>query len=171
MHRELLILRHAKSDWNVDCSDFDRPLNSRGEKNAKTMGLWLKQQGIIPDLILSSPAKRAKSMVKLLCKFIGLTESIVEYNRRIYGSDIKTLKKILATCSNESNCVLLVGHNPELEMLLIYLTGGLIEFPIDGKLLATATLARLQMPDDWNTLDEACAKVLSITRASQIAAA
>ena len=59
--KTLLILRHAKSNWNYpDLSDYDRPLNARGKQDAARMGEHLREQGLIPDRILTSSAKRAK---------------------------------------------------------------------------------------------------------------
>ncbi|HHD56938.1 MAG TPA: histidine phosphatase family protein, partial [Desulfobulbaceae bacterium] len=58
MKRELLILRHGKSDWNKPVDDFHRPLKKRGRKNAARIGAWMRVQGIIPDIVLSSPAVR-----------------------------------------------------------------------------------------------------------------
>ena len=59
---------------------------------------------------------------------------------------------------------MLTGHNPGVEVLLDWLTGGVVPVPEDGKLMPTATLAVLQMPDDWRTLQAGCARLDSITR-------
>ena len=70
--KTLLILRHAKSSWNnPDLSDYDRSLNRRGKRDAPRMGKFLRQQSLIPDLIISSTAKRAKKTAKLFAKAIG----------------------------------------------------------------------------------------------------
>ncbi len=132
------------------------------------MGLWLQQQQIIPDLILSSPAERAISTTEKLCKAMGLDVCMIQQEKHLYAAGVKTLKNILAGCSKEAKRVMLVGHNPELEILLMNLAGNQIKIPDDGKLLATATLARLQMPGDWHVLNKGCAKVLSITRAASL---
>ena len=64
--KTLLILRHAKSSWdNLDLSDYDRPLNKRGKRDAPRMGDFLRQQELVPDLIISSTAKRAKNSQKI----------------------------------------------------------------------------------------------------------
>ena len=65
--RELFIMRHAKSSWDdPTLSDFERPLNRRGKEDAPLMGEHLKRLGIKPDLIVSSPAKRAKKTAKIV---------------------------------------------------------------------------------------------------------
>ena len=80
----------------------------------------------------------------------------------MYQEGFERLKTVLAECPLESRRVLLVGHNPELEDLLIHLAGA-DNLPDTNKLLPTAALARLIMPDDWTQLEAGCAKLLSIT--------
>jgi phosphohistidine phosphatase len=68
MSRELLLLRHAKSDWETGAlDDFDRPLAKRGRKEAPGVGEWLLREGLVPDLVISSPAERAKETASLVC--------------------------------------------------------------------------------------------------------
>lgn len=59
MPRELLLLRHGKSDWDTDTDDFNRPLKDRGKRGAQRVGVWLLRQGLLPDLVIASPAERA----------------------------------------------------------------------------------------------------------------
>ena len=59
MSRELMLLRHGKSDWTEQLDDFDRPLKDRGKRGAQRMGVWLIQQELLPDHVVSSPAERA----------------------------------------------------------------------------------------------------------------
>jgi phosphohistidine phosphatase len=74
------------------------------------------------------------------------------------------LLRVLASCPPFARTVLLVGHNPVLEELLLFLAGDEVQISADGKLLPTAALARLEMPDDWSALDSGCAQLISITR-------
>ena len=68
MPRELQLLRHAKSDWETGAlNDFDRPLAKRGLKEAPGVGAWLLEEGRVPDLVVSSPAQRAKETALLVC--------------------------------------------------------------------------------------------------------
>ena len=159
MSRQLLMLRHAKSDWNVDTVDFDRPLNKRGEKAAGIMGKWMRKQGLIPDWIISSPARRAQQTIRKVCKTMGIKPDAINFHDGLYQADVRMLLKALAECPRHTERVLLVGHNPELEALLDYLLDS-IDMPEDGKLMATATLARLKMPE------ENCAELVSIVRAA-----
>jgi phosphohistidine phosphatase len=164
MSRQLLILRHGKSDWSVEHSDFNRPLKTRGKRASQRMGLWLQQQGLIPDYILSSPAARAKNTAEIITKAMDLTTQQIHYDPQLYAANLSPLKNALALCPNDSKRVLLIGHNPELESLLVFLNKGRLLSPDDGKLLPTATLAIFAMPDNWNALSKGCGKLLSITR-------
>ncbi len=165
MTRELLILRHAKSDWESGAaSDFDRPLDARGKRDAPRVGAWMHATGLVPDQILSSPAKRARQTAKQVAKQTGRAKQNITWEPAIYGGTLTDLLGALAGCSARARTVLLVGHNPGLEELLRYLAGPTAENPPDGKLLPTATLARLEMPSDWQRLDPGCGRLLSITR-------
>jgi len=168
MPRELLLLRHGKSDWEIDTDDFNRPLKDRGKRGAQRMGVWLQQQGFIPDLIISSPAERALNTAEKCCKTMGIGATDIEQDKRIYRADSAQLLEVLANCPAEAQRVMLVGHNPGLEQLLMQLA----ELPpkpgSDGKLMPTATLARLMMPDDWGRLNPGSAKLLQLVRGSKL---
>jgi phosphohistidine phosphatase len=167
MSRELWLLRHGKSDRNLAVDDFDRPLKKRGKRDAERIGTWLHQLHLIPDWIVSSPAKRAISTAKLVHKAIALEGLVINQDKRLYQEGFERLKTVLAECPLEARRVLLVGHNPELEDLLINLVGA-ANLPDTDKLLPTATLARLLMPNDWTGLDAGCAKLQSIVCAKSL---
>lgn len=167
MSRELWLLRHGKSDRNLAIDDFDRPLKKRGKRDAERMGTWLQEQQLMPDRIISSPAKRAVATAKLMHKVIAVEGLGIMQDKRLYQEGFERLKTVLAECPLEAGRVLLVGHNPELEDLLISLVGA-ANLPDTDKLLPTAALARLIMPDDWSHLDAGCARLLSITCAKSL---
>ena len=74
MPRELQLLRHAKSDWETGAlNDFDRPLAKRGLNQAPGIGTWLLEEDLVPDLVLSSPAQRAKETALLVCAAMELS--------------------------------------------------------------------------------------------------
>ena len=162
MSRELCLLRHGKADRNLAMDDFDRPLKKRGKSAAQHIGEGLRHLHIIPDWIVSSPAKRALATAKIVHKAIAVEDLDVVQDQRLYQEGAEALKTVLAECPIDAKRVLLVGHNPDLEDLLIYLVGA-SHLPDTDKLLPTAGLARLQMPADWSHLDAGCAKLLSIT--------
>ena len=167
MSRELWLLRHGKSNRNLAVDDFDRPLKKRGKRAAQSIGAWLQQQRLIPDWIVSSPAKRAISTAKIVQKAIAEDGLDIMQDKRLYQEGFERLKTVLAECPPETRRVLLVGHNPELEDLLVNLAGS-ANLPDTDKLLPTAALARLVMPEDWTHLDAGCAKLLLITCAKSL---
>ncbi|MGD9298131.1 histidine phosphatase family protein [Thiohalocapsa sp.] len=169
MPRELLILRHAKSDWESGAAtDFERPLAKRGRKDAPRVGEWLYREGLIPDVILSSPAQRARETALKVCKCLDLSKKDIVWDGDIYEADLHVLLDVLARVPAAARMVLIVGHNPGFEELLRHLAGGDLEEPNDGKLLPTAALARLEMPDDWTELEYGCAALVGILRPKQL---
>lgn len=163
MTHELLLLRHAKSDWSVDMDDFSRPLKKRGRRAAKQLGHWLHHQHLIPDMILSSPATRAITTAERVCRQLGIDESAIVCDLRIYEADASTLLEVLKTNAHGQR-VLLVGHNPGLENLLLKLTPHSIPLSANGKLLPTAALAQLTFDGAWTELSEGCAKLVTLVR-------
>lgn len=168
MKRELLLLRHGKSDWSADTGDFLRPLKERGRSGAERIGAWLQQQGLMPDLVISSPAERAIATARLCWQTMGGDPEKIRRDSRIYEAGLPPLLDVLADCPGDARRVMLVGHNPGLEDLLIHLADGEPQLPGDGKLLPTATLARLKMPAEWKRLRAGAARLISITRPSEL---
>ena len=168
MKREVLRLRHGKSDWSAGSDDFHRPLKDRGKRGAQRMGVWLRQQGLMPDLVVSSPAERALVTAEKCLKAMGGSAREIRSDARIYEAGLSPLLDVLAECPGDARRVMLVGHNPGLEDLLIHLADGELELPEDGKLLPTATLARLRMPGEWKQLKSGSGRLLSITRPVQL---
>lgn len=162
--RELLLLRHGKSDWSSGVDDFHRPLKDRGKRAAQRMGVWIAQQQIMPDAIVTSPAERALVSAEKACKAMGNGDQGLIKDERIYGAGLDELLEVLADSPPDAGRVMLVGHNPGLEELLMWLANETVVTPEDGKLLPTATLARLRMPADWGALVAGCAQLDVITR-------
>jgi phosphohistidine phosphatase len=161
MQRELWLLRHGKSDWNVSTPDYDRPLKKRGLKDSERLGAWLRLQHLCPELVISSPALRALTTAKIVCQALSLSEEAIRLDKRIYDEGVERLKKVLADVPEQVKTVLLVGHNPELESLVRYLVPADC-LPMKAKLLPTATLFRLKMPDLWSDLDQGCADIIAV---------
>lgn len=163
MTYELLLLRHAKSDWSVDTNDFSRPLKKRGRHAAKQIGIWLRDQNLVPDTILSSPATRALETAQRVCRQLNIAESAIVYDPRIYEADAQALLDILKTSCHKRR-VLLVGHNPGLEELLLKLVPHSVPLSANGKHLPTAALAQLAFENDWTQLTEGTAKLITLIR-------
>jgi phosphohistidine phosphatase len=155
--KTLLLLRHAKSSWeDRSLSDHDRPLNERGERDAPRMGRRLRDQGVWPDLIFSSTARRARRTAELLLASPdentpdedtpgGDTE--IRYLSELYLAEPEEYLAAVRRAGGEAESVLVVGHNPGLEMLLQSLTG-------EWHRLPTAALARIDLPiEAWTDLE------------------
>jgi phosphohistidine phosphatase len=168
MSRELMLLRHGKSDWSQQLDDFDRPLKDRGKRGAQRMGVWLLQQELVPDLVVSSPAERAITTAQKLVKAMGGDASQIVQDRRIYAAHTQELLQVLGELGQEHQRVLLVGHNPGLEDLTQLLADKPIPLPSDGKLMPTASLSILELPDSWQGLKGGMGQLLSITRSSSL---
>ena len=125
MMKHLLVMRHAKSDWsNATLSDHDRPLNKRGLRNAPRMGELLRDEELVPDLILCSSAKRAKMTAQRLdlpCQIVVSTD--------FYAADTFTWIEALSHLEEDIQIAMLIGHNPELEELVELLSGSWEKFP------------------------------------------
>jgi len=126
--KRLMIVRHAKSDWDdASLSDFDRTLNHRGKKAAPDMAGRLLKKNIIPQYILSSPAVRAKTTANIFAETLGLAEP--SYNKHIYEASYSTLLSIVNGLPDAYNFVAIFGHNPGLSNLLYTLTGEAYDMP------------------------------------------
>ena len=170
MSRELLILRHAKSDWETGAaSDFDRPLSRRGERDAPRVGRHLRERGLVPDYVVSSPARRAKQTVIAVCEPLGIEPDRINWDSRIYHAGAGVLLDVLNDCPASARRVLIAGHNPGLEILLQNLCNHEIPMPDDYKLMPTAAVAHLEILSEWQNLEGRLAHLISLTRARSLA--
>ena len=113
--KTLYIARHAKSSWDdITLSDFERPLNTRGERDAPFMAALLKDKGIKPNLILSSPARRAKTTAKYYHEALG---GELRFDERIYEASAMSLLYLVQEAFEKVDTLMLVGHNPGLTAL------------------------------------------------------
>ncbi len=144
MASELLIMRHAKSDWDADYrQDFERPLNRRGSKDAKRMGKWLKQEKLIPDAIICSPAVRALSTAELIAAAIRFPAGDIRIIESLYDGGLNAALLATHEAVDKYQRPLLVAHNPTLDALLEYLASQRPGQSASGKLMTTAAIAVL----------------------------
>ena len=169
MSRELLILRHAKSDWDSSArTDFDRPLAKRGRKDAPRVGRWLKAQGLVPDYVVSSPAERAKQTVIGVCEQMDIDPADITLDSRIYHASSGALLDVLNESPPDAQRVLIAGHNPGMETLLQNLCAKEVDMPPDYKLMPTAAVAHLEILSSWHELEGGLARLLSLTRSRSL---
>jgi phosphohistidine phosphatase len=138
--KTLLILRHAKSGRKNDpaIADHDRPLEPRGERESVKAGRFLRRRNLVPDLILSSTARRAQQTAEKAAKASGYKGEI-RLRKGLYPAGAKGYIKYLRKLPKKYDRVVLVGHNPGLERLIEKLTRKQEEFP-------TGAIAQLELP-------------------------
>ncbi len=108
----LYLLRHAKSSWDEPgLADFDRPLSRRGRRNAALLAAHLREESIDPEIVLCSPARRARETAELL----GLEG--VQFEDDLYGAGTADLGRRLTALPHSVASAILIGHNPGLEGL------------------------------------------------------
>ena len=160
--KTLLLLRHAKSSWDdSNLRDFDRPLAARGKRDAPRVGEALRDRGPAPDLIVSSPAARARETIEAVIKSANLTHA-PKFDESIYGASSSELMKIIRGLPGESSCALLVGHNPGFEDTVNRLTGAHERMP-------TAALACIEFQvERWEDVEDGQGKLAWLLTPKQL---
>lgn len=133
--KELILIRHAKSSWkDSSLDDFDRPLNKRGKENAPFMAKRLKEKGLNPDLIISSPSLRTKLTLEYFLKEFNYKKDVV-FENSIYEAPYENLLNVIKNVPNSVNQLFFIGHNPGLNDLSDFLLGEFYEnIPTSGVL-------------------------------------
>jgi phosphohistidine phosphatase len=144
--KTLILMRHAKSSWKEpELTDHERPLNKRGQKDAPRMGRLLKDKKLVPDLIFSSTAERARQTVEGLVEKSGFKNK-VEYVESLYMAEPSVIIETIKNTPDKVDSILVVGHNPGLEGL-VQILGRKVES------LPTGSIARISLPiDHWEEL-------------------
>jgi phosphohistidine phosphatase len=161
--KSLLILRHAKSDWGEPgLEDQQRLLNKRGRKAAPKMGRLLREKNLLPELVLSSTAVRARTTAELVAEASGY-QGKIELLESLYAAPPEAYIVALSALPDTIRSVMVVGHNPGLEELLQDLTG-------KYEPLSTAALAYVRLPiESWAELaDDAAGELVHVWRPREI---
>ena len=146
--KKVLLLRHAKAERGPEYpDDVDRPLAGRGKRDAVQVGEWMAGQSLVPDLVISSPAKRARQTARRCADAAQYTGGI-RLEDTLYLSGENTYLELLRGLDDRVGSVLLVGHNPDMAVLVERLSGQAVRMP-------TAALARIDLPiERWSELAE-----------------
>jgi phosphohistidine phosphatase len=160
MARTLYLLRHAKSDWSdPSLADRDRPLAGRGRRAAAAMAEHVRAAGIRPELVLCSPARRARETTEAVLRGAGASVTLDE---ELYGADVDELVARISRLPDSIDSAMVVAHNPSLHELVERLSGDEIEkFPTGA--LATFTLGA------WADIETAGAHLEGIVRPRDLA--
>jgi phosphohistidine phosphatase len=158
----LYLLRHAKSSWDDPAmADFDRPLNGRGRRAAPLVAEFMRERGIRPGLVISSPAARARQTAELVAGAEGLGVP-VKFDGSIYEAHPLDLLKVVRGADESAAELMLVGHNPGLEGLTERLTG-------ERERLPTAALVRIELQaDGWPQVEENCGRLDWVVRPREL---
>jgi phosphohistidine phosphatase len=148
MERRLYIIRHGKSSWDDDrLDDIDRPLAKRGLKNAEEMALRLKKAGLVPQLVYSSPANRAKSTAQIMCRQWGLGPAELQIHEHLYMAYADEIQDVISLAPDGISDLAIFGHNPSFTLFV----NKFLEAPLDN--LPTAGVAILSFESDsWSEL-------------------
>ena len=166
--KQLYVLRHAKSSWDDhDAADHERPLSERGRRAVRLIAAYIEAKGIEPELVLCSSARRTRETLEGL----GLTSTVL-VEHRLYGANSDDLVERLRSLPAELRSVMLLGHNPAMQDLVLRLAAtersgrgegaeGLEEI---RRKLPTGALVTLETTDEWAQLDVGSAELVDYVR-------
>jgi len=146
--KTLYLARHAKSSWkHPELSDIERPLNKRGKRDAPYIGNILKAKGVNPDILISSPAVRARKTAATIAQIIGYPKSKIITDENIYESSSSGLINIIQGFDDKYDSVMMFGHNPGFTMLNNYLTESFIDN------IPTCGVVGIRFNSSWKKID------------------
>lgn len=165
--KTLSLLRHAKSSWDDTVQrDFDRSLNAKGKRAAQTVGAWMAREGLHFDAVIASPALRVQETLAHVSQGRG-TALGPQLERRIYLASAASLFDLVHETGADISHLLLVGHNPGLEDLLLLATEG-DDSPLRmraSEKYPTASFATLSFDvDSWDAVDEGNGSLVRFVR-------
>ena len=151
---ELLVMRHAKSDWDAGAGhDHERPLAERGVKAARKVGRFLAAAEMVPELVICSTAVRARTTVELAAE-AGNWRCPVEHTRAFYGAEPAAVVAEIASRVAPPR-LMVVGHEPTWSELVSLLVGG------GGVRMATAAVACLELPaNEWSAIEPGAGRLV-----------
>jgi phosphohistidine phosphatase len=162
MKRTLYLVRHAKSSWlDPQLADFERPLNDRGLRNAPFMGEIMREHKLIPSVIVSSPAARARHTAELVKKGGNFDAEII-FEPKIYEASTNTLREVISNFADSYEKVMLVGHNPGMEGFVRFVSGS-------SETMPTASVAVVDLElNSWIDLEAECCTLRHIYRPKEL---
>ncbi len=154
--KTLYIVRHAKSSWDDPLlDDFSRPLNERGKRDAPRMGKRLKGKKVVPDLMLTSPARRALGTCKRIAEVLAYDENKIKTERGLYHAEKEQILEVVKSLKDKHEVVMIFGHNPGLTDFVNELGNQSFEN------VPTCGIAAYQLPvDSWQEADFGKGKLL-----------
>jgi phosphohistidine phosphatase len=180
--RTLVLFRHAKSAW-PDVADHQRPLARRGQRDAPVMGRWLRAQGLVPDRVLCSTARRARQTWQLAQAGLGAAPPVA-FEPGLYDGAAPDLLALIRRAPPAVGTLLVLGHNPAIEDLALMLAatapgaGGRrgLDAAMPGALermqakFPTAAIAVLELAKTWPALTQGQARLTAFVTPRDLAA-
>ena len=153
--KTLYLVRHAKSSWDdKDITDFERPLNERGNHDAPLMGKILNEKKVEPVLIITSPALRALTTARIIAEKLGYDARRIMEDERIYEATMRELTSVVREIHEEYQTVMLFGHNPGISNFTNLLGD---QFIPD---MPTCAVAGLELKiKSWSEAERNCGKI------------
>jgi len=157
------LLRHAKSSWTSDVPDHERPVAPRGRRAAKAIRRHLREQGIEPELVLCSTARRARETLERIEPALG--RPAVRIERELYGASSASLLDRLRAVPDAVGSAMLIGHNPGLQLLALDLAQPSVERDALAAKFPTAALVTLAFPGpSWRLIEPGTARIVGFVR-------
>ena len=165
--KKLFIVRHAKSSWDFpELSDYDRPLNKRGKRNAPEMGHRLATRNVNPDALVTSPAKRAVATARRIADKISFPLALIKKEPQLYHGSINDMIEIIKAVKNDVDILMIFGHNPGLTDLANQLSGS------DIYNIPTCGIVEIDFEiSSWKDLELVSGKLISFDYPKKIVAA
>jgi phosphohistidine phosphatase len=154
--RTLVLVRHAKSDWSGGHPDRERPLAERGRRQAPEAGRWLRAGVGEIHLAVVSPAERARRTWELVSAELDASPPVREEDR-VYAAAADDLLELVRELPEDLGTVVLVGHNPGVEELVLLLTG-------EAAAMKTSAVAVIDLPGAWGSAGDSLAKLRAAGR-------
>jgi len=154
MERKLFIIRHGKSSWDHQgLDDIDRPLAERGIQNAEDMAKRLANEGLIPELLVTSPASRALNTALIMARFWMVKPTALQIHESLYDAYISNIEKVVSGIPSEVQSLAIFGHNPSWTAY----ANQFLSSPLDNLPTAGVVVVTLES-DNWNGLGRAQVK-------------
>lgn len=152
---KLVVIRHAKSDWgDPHKSDFERPLNERGKRDAPAMAERLKVKGIYPDLIISSTAKRAQKTARIFAEHLCYDPEKIFLTDELYECSTADVYHVIQSAGGKAETIFIFGHNPT----WTYFVNELAGVRIDN--IPTCGVAVIEIEKSWSELEAESGRLL-----------
>jgi len=153
--KRLYLVRHAKSSWsNPELRDFDRPLNKRGNRDAPFMGSLIKEKGIRPDLLISSPSKRALATAEYFADELDYRKNDIVKEDDLYEAGVRDILRIVSLQEEKFDSIMLFGHNPGITDFCNMISDKQID-----NIPTSAVVSLILNPGQWNKINEGTCKL------------